>query len=68
MLTSKQLETLDPAATVQHYRGIIILRDAHHTSGSARDELHLVAKRLRAQWSEWQGEDSLHEMAFGEPS
>jgi hypothetical protein len=27
-----------------------------------------VAKRLREAWREWQGKDSLHEMAFGEPA
>jgi hypothetical protein len=24
-------------------------------------------KQLREEWAAWQGEDSLHEMAFGEP-
>jgi hypothetical protein len=24
-------------------------------------------KQLRKEWADWQGEDSLHEMAFGEP-
>jgi len=26
-----------------------------------------AVKGLRDRWREWQGEDSLHEMAFGEP-
>jgi hypothetical protein len=26
-----------------------------------------TAIRLRLEWKDWQGEDSLHEMAFGEP-
>jgi len=30
-------------------------------------QVEQAARRLRDRWREWQGEDSLHEMAFGEP-
>ena len=30
-------------------------------------DFRAVAQRLRSLWAEWQGEYSLHEMAFGEP-
>lgn len=36
-------------------------RFAHETGDKAE------AKALRDVWADWQGEDSLHEMAFGEP-
>jgi len=29
-------------------------------------EFRAIAQHLRDQWKAWQGEDSLHEMAFGE--
>ena len=32
-----------------------------------RAEYRRIAQRPRRQWSDWQGEDSLHEMAFGGP-
>jgi hypothetical protein len=33
----------------------------------AKAEFDRIAQRHRDSWKEWQGEDSLHEMAFGEP-
>jgi hypothetical protein len=36
-------------------------RFAHDRGDAAR------VKRPRKEWSSWQGEESLHEMAFGEP-
>jgi hypothetical protein len=55
----------DPEAIVVKYR------DVTSRMESAADELGRaewqgVARRLRQAWREWQGEDSLHEMAFGE--
>jgi hypothetical protein len=38
---------------------------AEHDSHKA--EVREAAKRLRDRWKDWQGEDSLHEMAFGAP-
>jgi hypothetical protein len=57
----------NPAAIIERYRDVMALRE------TATDELGTaewegVAKRLREAWREWQGEDSLYEMAFGEPS
>jgi hypothetical protein len=37
------------------------------TTDEGRAEFRGIAQRLRRQWKEWQGEDSLHEMSFGEP-
>jgi hypothetical protein len=39
----------------------VVTHDAH------KAEIQQAAKRLGETWKEWQGEDSLHEMAFGEP-
>ena len=56
----------DPALAVARYRDVIVNRDAESTrSGKAKNEK--TAAQMRRSWKEWQGEDSLHEMAFGEP-
>jgi hypothetical protein len=57
---------MEPEQLVDRYRSLIgqleiATHDAH------KDEIKQAAKRLRDRWKEWQGEDSLHEMAFGEP-
>jgi hypothetical protein len=57
---------MEPEQIVERYRSLIgqleiATQDAH------RAEVREAAKRLRDRWREWQGEDSLHEMAFGEP-
>ncbi len=54
--------TFDPQKAVQTYR------EAHakaERTCDATDQAELA--RLRQEWADWQGEDSLHEMAFGEP-
>ena len=56
----------EPEQLVERYRSLIgqletTLTDAH------RAEIQQAARQLRDRWREWQGEDSLHEMAFGEP-
>jgi hypothetical protein len=51
---------------VAHYRHAMAeLESALDEPGS--QEWLSVCDRLRQQWAEWQGEDSLHEMAYGEP-
>jgi hypothetical protein len=56
----------NPEGIVNQYRDVISrLETATDELGKA--EWEGVAKRLRQAWHEWQGEDSLHEMAFGEP-
>jgi hypothetical protein len=56
----------EPASIVEQYRSVIAELEAERTDlGMA--EFRAVAQRLRQLWAEWQGEDSLHEMAFGEP-
>jgi hypothetical protein len=56
----------EPARTVDQYRSVMAELDAERTElGTA--EFRAIAQRLRTLWAEWQGEDSLHEMAFGEP-
>lgn len=57
---------MEPEQIVERYRSLIgqleiATQDAH------KAEVREAAKRLRDRWCEWQGEDSLHEMAFGEP-
>jgi hypothetical protein len=56
----------DAAAAVAEYRRVIKQRDAQ-TTKRGRATYDATAERLRQAWKEWQGEDSLHEMAFGEP-
>jgi hypothetical protein len=56
----------DPVVLVDHYRQIIAAHDAE-TTAFGRREFQEIAQRMRLRWAEWQGEDSLHEMAFGEP-
>ncbi len=65
--TTLQVATFDPAAFVEQFRQAILRRDSPETPESRRDEFEAIAKRLRERWAEWQGEDSIWEMAFGEP-
>jgi hypothetical protein len=51
---------------VANYRDVITKRESA-TDTWNRAEFESLARRMRLAWSEWQGEDSLHEMAFGEP-
>lgn len=59
-------EPFDPEAIVATYRQVIAQRD-EQTTDLAWIEFNAIVQRLRREWKEWQGEDSLHEMAFGEP-
>ena len=52
---------------MSEYRSVVARRDAAETPEPDRDELALKAKHLRGRWKDWQGEDSLAEMAFGVP-
>jgi hypothetical protein len=56
----------DPECAVKAYRRVINARDCAKTP-KAKTEHNKTAKLLRKGWKDWQGEDSLHEMAFGEP-
>jgi hypothetical protein len=56
----------NPEAFVIKYRDVMALWETA-TDELGKAEWEGVAKRLRQAWHEWQGEDSLHEMAFGEP-
>ena len=56
----------NPAAIIDRYRDVIARMEAADDE-PGRGEWQGVANRLRARWTEWQGDDSLHEMAFGEP-
>jgi len=60
------LSEREPEQFVERYRSLmaqleIATHEAHQT------EVRNAARLLRERWREWQGEDSLHEMAFGEP-
>ena len=57
--------TFDPEKAVAKYRRVIAQRDA--ATGPGRAEFETIIKRLRKEWKDWQGEDCLHETAFGEP-
>ena len=58
-------EPFDAERAVEMYRRVIALRDASTDLG--RMEFQAITQRLHDSWKNWQGEDSLHEMAFGEP-
>ncbi|HEV8067234.1 MAG TPA: hypothetical protein VGP76_05835 [Planctomycetaceae bacterium] len=55
------------AAIIERYCDVMALRETA-TDELGKAEWQGVAKRLREAWREWQGKDSLHEMAFGEPA
>ena len=56
----------NPEALVVRYREVISRLEAAKDALN-RFEWQGVARRMRQEWRLWQGEDSLHEMAFGEP-
>jgi hypothetical protein len=59
-------DDFDAQGAVDDYRSIMDQLDAA-TSLEANDKYRGMAQRARHTWKAWQGEDSLHEMAFGEP-
>jgi hypothetical protein len=60
------LNEMEPEQFVERHRSLIAQMEiATHDSHKA--EVREAARRLRDRWSDWQGEDSLHEMTFGEP-
>jgi hypothetical protein len=61
-----EAEDFDAQRAVDDYRSIMYQLDAA-TTPEAKDKYAGMAKRAREKWAAWQGEDSLHEMAFGEP-
>jgi hypothetical protein len=56
----------EPDQFVNAYRVLIGLRDAAELG--TRGHLVATISLMRQKWKIWQGEDSLHEMAFGEPA
>jgi hypothetical protein len=63
----RQTQTpFEPAKVIEQYRSVTAKLNAERTE-LGRAEFRAVLERLRSLWTEWQGEDSLHEMAFGEP-
>jgi len=60
------LSEMEPETFVERYRGLISQLEIA-THGTHKAEVQQAARRLRDRWREWQGDDSLHEMAFGEP-
>jgi hypothetical protein len=57
---------MDPEQVIERYRSLIGQLEIADHDGHKR-EVREAARHLRDRWREWQGEDSLHEMAFGEP-
>lgn len=56
----------DPLTAVAEYRKVVGHLEST-TMPEGKEELSRIANRMRANWKDRQGEDSLHEMAFGEP-
>jgi hypothetical protein len=65
------MKPFDPTSDADVEQLITDYRAAVQSLESATDELacdewQRIIAGMRATWSEWQGEDSLHAMAFGE--
>jgi len=58
-------KTFDPEKAVIAYREAVAQRDSE-TDKKRRSAAQATALRLRAEWKEWNGDDELHEMTFGE--
>ena len=56
----------DPEKAVMAYREAVAQLEAQ-TNETAKEILRVITKHHREEWAAWQGEDSLHETAFGEP-
>ena len=65
-MTTKPIDDFDAEKAVWDYRRVIKQREAARTA-KRKSELAATAKRMAKAWTDWQGEDSLYEMAFGEP-
>jgi hypothetical protein len=59
-------DDFDAQGAVDDYRSIMDQLDAA-TSSEANDKYRGMAQHARQKWKAWQGEDNLHERAFGEP-
>jgi hypothetical protein len=56
----------DPEPFVVRYRDLVNCRD-ESTGAAACEQLNVEIRQMGHRWKAWQGEDSLQEMAFGEP-
>jgi hypothetical protein len=56
----------DAEKAVADFRRVIERLDGE-TTAAGKTKLDARAKRMHLAWKKWQGEDSLYEMAFGEP-
>lgn len=67
MLTEQiDRHTLHAANSVAAYRDAIRRAEAA-ANQLVQDEWHRVARRLRQRWLQYNGDNDLHELAFGEP-
>jgi hypothetical protein len=59
----------DPERAVEQYRRAILrLESEDELPADEKAQLRAVAQRLRQEWKETNGDDELHQTAFGEPS
>ena len=56
----------EPEQAVAIYRRVIAQLNAAESEVD-KHELRSMAMKMRLEWKAWQGEDGLHEMAFGPP-
>lgn len=56
----------DTIEFISAFRKLIEQRDQAETQ-SEKNRLNRKADEMKSDWQKWQGEDSLYEMAFGEP-
>jgi len=66
------MNPFDPTSDADIQRLVTDYRAAVQSLESATDELacdewQRIIAGMRSTWSQWQGEDSLQEIAFGEP-
>ncbi len=61
---TRKVPVFDPDAAALDYRQVISWRDAE-SDLIRRVEFQRLADVMRSQWVEWNGDDDLHETAFG---
>jgi len=64
-LDPEVLRYFDPEQFVNCYRQVIAQRDA--AAPAARVQFDATIRLMKQRWEEYDGDDQLHEMAFGEP-
>ncbi len=65
-MSTEPEDDFDAEGHVKAFRKAMAELEAQ-TTAAGRTKAQRTVDRLRKEWKDWQGEDSLFEMAFGEP-